>query len=84
MQEFFGPLTPALILGAIIGGVEFAKQFGVAGKWASLSALGGGVVLGVLYQLQLGPAFEIGVYGLLLGLAASGFYTMAKKVGGGE
>ena len=53
-------------------------KFGVAGKWAALASLACGVSLGVLYQLQI-PYFEVGFYGLLLGLTASGFYAVGMR-----
>ena len=82
MEDIFGPVTIGLILASIMGLVEFGKQFGLEGKGAALAALVGGVVLGVLYQANLGPIFDIVIYGILLGLSASGFYTIAKRIGG--
>jgi len=78
MLDFFGPITPVVLIGAIFGMVEIVKQFGVAGKWATLASLVCGVALGVLYQLQI-PYFEVGFYGLLLGLTASGFYAVGMR-----
>lgn len=78
MLDFFGPITPVVLLGAIFGLVEIIKSFGAQGRWATLASLVCGVVLGVLYQLQI-PYFEVGFYGLLLGLAASGFYAVGMR-----
>lgn len=78
MFDFFGPITPVVLLGGIFGLVEIVKQFGVQGKWATLASLAFGVAFGVLYQLKI-PYFDVGFYGLLLGLAASGFYSVAMR-----
>lgn len=89
MFEFFGAFSPALLVGAIMGLVEFLKQFGVEGKWAALAAIVLGVVFGVLYQVPaVNPYLNIAVNGLLLGLACAGFYAVgmkaARRAGGAE
>jgi ABC-type uncharacterized transport system permease subunit len=81
MLEFFGPVTPVILIGAIMGLVEFLKQFGVQGKWSALAALVLGLVFGVLYQVPaLNVYFEIAVNGLLLGLSCAGYYAVGMKV----
>ena len=81
MLDFFGPITPVILIGCIMGLVEFLKQFGVEGRWSALAAVGFGAVFGVLYQLPvLQPWFNVVVNGLLLGLSCAGFYAVGMKV----
>ncbi|RJX17521.1 MAG: hypothetical protein C4575_12830 [Desulforudis sp.] len=70
---------------AILGLVEFAKRLGVKEKGSLILSMCLGLVLGILYQLSLVmPANLSGwlsavVYGLALGLAASGLYDYSKQ-----
>jgi len=70
--------VPLLVI--IIGLVEFAKKFGLTGEACTALSLALGLVLGMLYQLQSGiPAglagwFGVVMYGLGMGLVASGLY----------
>ena len=87
MLDLFGPLTPLLLLAMINGLVEFLKQFGVEGKGSLLAAMILGVLLGVVFQLtELYPAVsiwaQVGVYGVLFGLTASGLYDLGKRLAG--
>lgn len=66
--------------------VTFLGRFGVQGRAQLLAALITGVVLGAAYQALLRPLTDWAawmgaiVYGLALGLTASGVYETAKKV----
>lgn len=81
MLDFFGPITPVILIGSIMGLVEFAKSFGVEGKWSALTAIVLGILFGVLYQIpELNEYFNIAVNGLLLGLSCAGFYAVGMKV----
>ena len=87
MLDLFGPLTPVLLLAMINGLVEFLKQFGVEGKASLVAAMILGIVLGVVFQLtELYPAVsiwaQVGVYGVLFGLTASGLYDLGKRLSG--
>ena len=70
----------------VIGLVEWLKRFGVAGKLLNASSLVIGLALGVAYQYAQGtPAdfagwFAAGVFGLGLGLVASGIYDAGASV----
>ena len=69
---------PAMAI--IVGLVEFAKKFGLEGNACIALSMGLGVVLGVLYQLSIAVPVDLAgwlsvvVFGLGLGLAASGLY----------
>jgi len=68
----------------VMGLVELAKVFGASGKLLTGISVGIGLVLGVLYQLSLGvPAdfagwFGAVLYGLALGITASGVYNAIR------
>ncbi len=70
----------------VIGLVEWVKRFGVAGKALNAASMAVGVVLGVAYQyaqaapVGFGDWFTAVVFGLALGLVASGIYDAAKSV----
>lgn len=69
----------------IAGLVAFAKTMGLAGKWLTALSLLLGTLLGVLYQLSLGPItgfpgwFTACIYGLGLGVTTAGLYDMLKR-----
>lgn len=74
----------------VIGLVEWIKRFGVTGKALNAASMAVGLVLGVAYQVAqavpvgFGGWFVAAVYGLALGLVASGIYdagvSVAKKL----
>ena len=72
----------------IFGLVALLKNAGVVGKWLLLSSFGIGVVFGVLYQYSLAPLngfaawFGAVIYGLALGLVASGVYEGIRAASG--
>ena len=78
--------TSTLLVGGIpialviFGLVEFSKTFGLAGKWLTALSMFLGVVLGILYKMATSGIpvgfgwFEVAIFGLALGLTASGFY----------
>lgn len=69
----------------VIGLVEWSKRLGVSGKPLMVLSMLIGVVLGVLYQFSQQPLegfsawFGAVVYGLGLGLVASGIYDAARS-----
>ena len=69
----------------VLGLVEFAKQLGLQGKASLVLSMFLGILFGVLYQLSVTiPADMVGwlsavVYGLALGLSASGLYDLGKR-----
>ena len=76
MSVFLLPIVMAL--------VTLYGKFGVTGKWQLVSSLATGLVLGggVMY-LELIPAtaggwVSVSLYGLLLGLTATGVYDVLK------
>lgn len=76
------PLIPL-----IVGLVEFAKKFGVTGKWAIALAMALGIFYGGLFyamQVNLIPVDWTPIVGFIVfapsfGLAAAGLYDVAKK-----
>jgi len=80
----------AIVLGlqlvvVIMGLVEFTKKLGLSGKALTATSMLIGVAFGVAYQISLGVPvnfqgwFGAGVYGLSLGLVASGVYDIGAK-----
>ncbi len=73
---------PLLVL--IVGLVQFLKEMGLAGRYLRAASAALGLSLGVLYQLSLrAPAdlagwLGVGVYGLGLGVVASGLVDAAR------
>ena len=69
----------------VMGLVELAKVFGASGKLLTGISVGIGLVLGVLYQISLGAPvdfagwFGAAVYGLALGITASGVYSAIRN-----
>jgi len=67
----------------VIGLVEWFKQLGVQGNVLRYVSMAIGLVIGIAYQISLGlPAdfagwFAACIYGLGLGLVASGIYDAA-------
>ena len=80
-------LVGGLPLSAVVFGlVEFVKSFGVRGHWLTITSMLLGLLFGVSYQIANAglPAgfagwFGVAVFGLVLGLVASGFYDFADK-----
>jgi hypothetical protein len=65
----------------IFGLIEFIKSFGLSGKILTILSMLLGVVFGLAYQfavagipLTFSGWFEIVIFGLAIGLTASGFY----------
>lgn len=69
----------------ILAFVEWLKSFGVAGNALRASSLVVGLILGGAYQYSVAAPVDFAswlglvVYGLALGLVASGFYDAAKS-----
>ena len=64
----------------ILSLVELLKKLGLSGNGLILLSAAVGVVLGVGYKLSLmfplvSPWFEVGIFGIVMGLVASGFYA---------
>lgn len=72
----------------VLGIVEWSKRLGITGKWLLVLSMLVGLVLGVLYQISIAiPAdfagwFGACVYGLGLGLVASGVYDAVRSAAG--
>jgi hypothetical protein len=90
MEAYFGEINPLLVLGAILGLVEFLKRLGVKdGNKPIFASMGVGVGLGILFQVQemypvIAPWFKTGFYGILMGLTASGLYKLPSSMGFGS
>ena len=69
----------------VIGLVEMLKKLGVHDNWLILASMLVGIVLGIGYKLSLAPIagfsgwFGAVIYGLGLGLVASGLYAAVKS-----
>jgi len=72
------------LLVVVLGVVQFIKGFGLAGNAVKLLSLSVGLLLGIGYQLSVTVPvdfagwFSVSVFGLGLGLVASGIYDAAK------
>ncbi len=81
MSDLLANGVPLVTL--IMGLVEFSKKLGVQGKALTALSMALGVLLGIGYQVaqQGAPAdfagwFNAAVFGLALGLTASGVYDL--------
>jgi len=80
-------LVNGLPLSAVVFGlVEFVKSFGLKGRWLTGVSMLLGLLFGVSYQIANAglPAsfaswFAVAVFGLVLGLVASGFYKFISR-----
>jgi hypothetical protein len=69
----------------IFGLVEFSKKLGLSGNWLLAFSLALGTFFGIAYKLSLAmPAgladwFAVIIFGLALGLIASGIYDFASS-----
>mgnify|MGYP001501922186 CR=1 FL=1 len=88
MSEFFNVAVSGIpLLFVVIGLVAYVKKFGVTGNALLVTSMLIGLLFGVGYQVsQAGvPAdfagwFSNGIYGLGLGLVASGLYDEIKDM----
>ena len=75
---------PLVVL--VIALVEWIKRFGVSGQMLNALSMGVGAAIGIGYWYAQHPLVSFGdwfgaiVYGLALGLVASGVYDAAKSV----
>lgn len=86
LTQFFGAVStggiPLLLV--VLGLVQFVKGFGLQGNAVKLLSLFIGLAFGIGYQYSLAPIvgfagwFTAVVFGLLLGLVASGIYKVAN------
>ena len=82
MYDISTLLVGGLPLSAVVFGlVEFIKSFGLRGHWLTIISMLLGLAFGVSYQIANAglPAsfagwFAVAVFGIMLGLVASGFY----------
>jgi hypothetical protein len=65
---------------AVIAIVNVLKQFGVAGRWATLAALLVGIALNVgNFYLGESGVYQAAVTGMLVGLGAAGVYDLVPS-----
>jgi hypothetical protein len=74
------------LIAVIFGLVEFAKRFGLKGNWLTIFSMVLGVGLGIAYKISesgvpIGYSnwFGVCIFGLALGLTASGIYDFADS-----
>ena len=80
-------LVNGLPLSAVVFGlVEFIKSFGLRGHWLTIVSMLLGLAFGVSYQIanaglpvSFASWFAVAVFGIMLGLVASGLYDFADK-----
>ena len=78
--------TAAGLLPIVMALVTYWGKLGVTGKWQLLSSMATGLVLGgfVMYIQTLPQTLvewsAVGLFGLILGLAASGVYEIGKDL----
>ena len=74
--------TAVLSVPTIIALTTLAKTMGVKGRWATLTAVVGGVALGLAqYLLADSAAWQAASGGLMLGLSAAGVWDVARTIG---
>ena len=83
----------APLMAIVFGVVDYIGKLGISGKWQLVSSLLTGLILGsIVMYFTIGPAsavgwFSVALFGLLVGLAASGCYEGIKTAsakGAGE
>ena len=82
MYDISTLLVNGLPLSAVVFGlVEFIKSFGLRGHWLTIASMLLGLAFGVSYQIanagipvSFAGWFGVAVFGLMLGLVASGLY----------
>lgn len=83
MDLYIGGLP---LIGVVMAIVEWFKKFGIVGNWSILISMLAGIGLGVGYQFATKPPvgfadwFIMFIYGLVLGLTASGVYDVGKTL----
>jgi hypothetical protein len=84
--------TSTMLVGAIplmvivFGLVEFSKKLGAKGNFLTILSMVVGLAFGMLFRIYsigvpvgFAPWFEVIVYGLAIGLVASGFYDFVNN-----
>ena len=82
MYDISTLLVNGLPLSAVVFGlVEFIKSFGLRGHWLTIISMLLGLLFGVSYQIanaglpvSFASWFAVAVFGIMLGLVASGYY----------
>jgi len=82
MYDISTLLVNGLPLSAVVFGlVEFIKSFGLKGRWLTIASMLLGLAFGVSYQIanagipvSFAGWFAVAVFGIMLGLVASGLY----------
>ena len=70
----------------VLGLVEWVKRLGLAGKAVVIVSMAIGLALGLAYQVSIAVPidfagwFSAAVYGIGLGLVASGIYDVGKSI----
>ncbi len=70
-----------LVIVAILGLVNFVKEFGLTGKVLTLASMALGLVISVLVQVLPAQLVQVALIGILSGLGASGFYDLGSMIG---
>lgn len=85
-MDFSGAIVNGIpLVLAVIGLVEWSKQLGVSGRALQVLSMLVGVALGILYQYSVQPLVDFAgwfgavIYGLGMGLIASGIYDAIRS-----
>jgi hypothetical protein len=96
LADFFEVLTTATVANGVpvilvvLGLTQLTEKLGVKGRWQLLAAVMIGLIFGAGYQLTVAvPAdvagwFGVVIFGIAMGLAASGIYEVGMKMGLGD
>ena len=72
----YGILAVALVMGL----VKVFREVGLPSKFAPLTSLVIGVILGIIISIESGQSYLAGVViGIMLGLSSCGLYDVGKK-----
>lgn len=78
MTEYLIYGIPAVAL--VMGLVKVFREVGLPSKFAPLTSLVIGVILGIIISLESGQSYLAGVViGIMLGLSSCGLYDVGKK-----
>lgn len=72
--------SPTIVV-VVIAFVEWLKAVGVSGRWLPLASMASGILFGGLYLYVTNGTFglESVLYGVVLGLVASGVFRAVKS-----
>jgi len=92
MQEYFGPITPFIIIGVVTALTQFTKQWAKLEGWrAALVAFGWSFLLVAPYHILIAVSadalvpftfYEALLYTILAALTSAGLYSVTRTLFG--